>query len=146
MRDVIILLVTALLGAVGFALLFCIDLRHLPFAAAGGMLAQAAYMLVAYAGGSALAACLVAAAVATIFSEICAKRRKTPATVFLLPSLIPLVPGSSLYYTMSSLINGDYAGSAGFAIRTASVMLGLSGGVMAASLAVYAFRNARKKT
>lgn len=144
MRNVIVLLVTALLGTVGFGILFNIDMRHMPYAAVGGVLAQAIYMTVAYFAGSALASCLAASAAVTIYSEICAKKRRTPATVFLLPSLIPLVPGGYLYYTMSSLIAEDYVASASFAMQTASVMLGISGGVMAASLAVYAVRNSKK--
>lgn len=142
MTQFLISVLTAIIGSVGFALLFSVDLKHLPYSAVGGGISWAVYLLIYDLSVSVLAASLVAAFAATIFSELCARYNRTPATVFLLPSLIPLVPGGSLYYTMSNLLSKNYADSAKYAAETASVVLGLSGGVVAASLIVYAIRNA----
>lgn len=144
MKEFLIGVLTAIIGSIGFAILFSIDLRHLPFAALGGGISWAVYLAVFGVAGSVLTASLVAAFIATIYAEICAKYNRTPATVFLLPSLIPLVPGGSLYYTMSNLIAEYYILSAKYAAETAAVVLGLSGGVVAASLIVYAIRNTIK--
>jgi uncharacterized membrane protein YjjB (DUF3815 family) len=43
-----------------------------------------------------------------IYSEAMARILKTPATVILLPSTIPLLPGGTLYYAMSYLVAGAY--------------------------------------
>ena len=50
-----------------------------------------------------LLATIVVAALAEIFARIF----KTPATVFLIIGIVPMVPGSGIYYTMEALINGD---------------------------------------
>ena len=86
----------------------------------------------------------MSAVFATIFSELLAYICKTPTTVFLMQALIPMVPGGSLYYTMSNLIMKDYAAAAIKGIATMEVILGVSGGVVAASLVVYAIRYIRR--
>ena len=50
---------------------------------------------------------LLATIAAAALSEIFARLYKTPATVFLIIGIIPLVPGGGIYYTMEALINGD---------------------------------------
>lgn len=52
---------------------------------------------------------LAATIVVAIMSEIFARIFKSPATVFLVVGIIPLVPGGGIYYTMEALINGDMA-------------------------------------
>lgn len=141
MKDFLISVLTAIIGTIGFSLLFSVDLKYLPFAALGGAISWAVYLWTFGIYESVFFGSLAAAFVSTIYSEICAKYNRTPATVFLLPCLIPLVPGSSLYYSMSNLIAENYDASAKFGMETASVVLGLSGGVVAASLIVYALRN-----
>lgn len=135
---------TAVIGSIGFALIFSVDLRYVPHAALGGGICWAVYLLVFRFSDSLLAASITASFAATLFSELSARLNKTPATVFLLPSLIPLVPGGSLYYTMSSLLAEDYGACAKYALETAGVVLGVSGGVVAASLIVYSVRSVIK--
>lgn len=138
-------ILTAVAGTVGFSLLFRIDLRRLPFAALGGGLSWAVYLLLLEFTASIFVSTLAAAFIATVYSEIFAHICRTPATVFLIPCLIPLVPGGSLYYTMRGLLTDDYTAAAQYGIATAEVMLGISGGVVAASLMVYAYRSLVKK-
>ena len=52
----------------------------------------------------------IATSVIAISGEFCARRFKMPATVFIFPSLIPLVPGFALYRTMYALVQSDYSG------------------------------------
>ena len=43
----------------------------------------------------------------TIYSEIWARILKTPATTVLMPTVIPLIPGGSLYYAMDAALRRD---------------------------------------
>lgn len=47
-----------------------------------------------------LLSCMIAMICLSFFSEIAARSLKIPASVILKPSTIPLLPGSSIYYTM----------------------------------------------
>lgn len=53
-------------------------------------------------------ATLLAATSVEIYSEIMARFFKTPAIVILLPSTIPLLPGSFLFHTMNAIISRDF--------------------------------------
>ena len=139
---------TACLGSLGFALMYHVDLKHLPWGVLGGGLSWAAYLVVFAVSDSVFAAAFAGAVIATLYADVLAYLCRTPATVFLLPGLIPLVPGGSLYYTMSYLIAKNYDMAAIKGIATAEVMLGISLGVVMGSLVVYTTRyfNAKRKT
>ena len=63
---------------------------------------------------------LLATIAAAILSEIFARLYKTPATVFLIIGIIPLVPGGGIYYTMEALINGDLSLFVRYGMETAA--------------------------
>ena len=66
----------------------------------------------------------IVAMLISLYAEAMARLMKAPATVFIAPSLIPLVPGASLYYTMAYALDG---GGAAFTERaTATVTLAAS--------------------
>ena len=69
-----------------------------------------------------------------ISGEIFARIFKMPATVFVFPAVIPLVPGIWLYETMLFLVQGDYAG---FATKGTDTVF--FAGVMAGAIAVTSF-------
>ncbi len=47
----------------------------------------------------------------TIVSEICARKFKTPSTLFIIIGIYPIVPGAGLYETVLRLIKGDTQGA-----------------------------------
>lgn len=107
MKDTVIQLLAAFLGAFGFSLLFRLHKRHLLLASLGGLLTWGVYLLAHHFLGNAFFANLIASVFAVTGAEVLARWRKCPATLFLIPAIIPLVPGSSLYYTMSSVVQND---------------------------------------
>ncbi len=98
-------LLTALVGTLGFALIFRVKYKHLPVAAVGGMLTYLVYLLSTLAGATLLPAAVLSSLFMGLFSEICARLLKAPVAVFLLPCAIPIVPGSHLYYSMVHLLS-----------------------------------------
>ena len=105
--DGIIQLVTAGIGALGFSLIFNVRRALLPAAAFGGLLDWGVYLMAAWLFDGVFLPSVVAAAFASIYSEAVARMEQAPATVFYIPALIPLVPGGSLYYTMSYALQGE---------------------------------------
>lgn len=138
-------LVPALLGSMGFALVFNLDLKHLALASLGGLLGWLIYLLCE--GALALNvfwASLIAAFCADLFSQISARITRTPTTLFLISAIIPLVPGSSLYYTASALVlnNGQFAH---YGLTTVLVVLAMALGVGISSSIFALLPNLRKK-
>ena len=129
MKDVIIQLVTAFLGSLGFTLLFGLRRRYLFAASLGGVLAWGVYLAVEAGMKQGFLACLIAAAFAVLYAELLARKLKTPATLFVIPAIVPLVPGSSLYYAMSSAVQGDLISARSYGTQTLVYALAIAAGI-----------------
>lgn len=120
----------AALGSAGFALLFGLRANKILYGAFGAGIAWAVYILCeVFLKCDILICFLIAAAAGTAYSEILARLLRTPATVILIPTVIPLVPGGSLYYTMSSLIASDRAAAAAYGSSTIKSAVGIAAGI-----------------
>lgn len=97
----------AFLGSYCPAILFNIERKNLIWAGLCGAAGWAAYKNTLLVAGSNIFAVFVAALVISLLSEIMAKILKTPSTVFYIPSLFPIVPGISAYYTVLYIIDKE---------------------------------------
>ncbi|MBQ1674705.1 MAG: threonine/serine exporter family protein [Oscillospiraceae bacterium] len=129
MNQTVIQLTAALFGGLGVGLLFGMRPRHLLPAALGGVLAWGVYLGMEALTGLEFMACLVAAAVAVVYAEVMARLRKTPATLFVIPGIVPLVPGSSLYNTMSYAVRGEAELARIYGTKTLLCALAIAAGI-----------------
>lgn len=129
----LIQMVTSFFGALGFSVLFHIYGIRKWYGALGGMMTWGIYLLTGLFIDSAFWGYTIAAAFATCYGEWMARREKTPATLFLVPAIIMMIPGGSLYYTMYSAMQGDYAGFAEKGLHTISMAAAISIGILIAS-------------
>ena len=134
--EIVKLVVTGMLGAAGFAVLFSIKPKHVPFAALGGAIATLVYVLLDIAEANLFVSNFVATLVCVIYSNILARLLKTPSMVFITASIIPLVPGGLLFYAMSNLILGDSLAAKTYGLNALQVALGIAGGIVIESLVV----------
>jgi len=107
MEAILIRCVSALIGTVGFALIFSIGTKRLVWASLGGLLTWVMYELAILFGGGPLIAAFASSLFMSLYSEAMARIVRAPTVVFLFPSAIPIVPGGSLYYSMYNLISYD---------------------------------------
>lgn len=105
-------LLTAFVGSFGYSILCHIRGVKLLVAGLGGLLSWGIYLLVQEPMESLLLANLVAASFAAAYAEIMARVLRAPATIFVTPAVITLVPGGALYYAMYSAIAGTDGASA----------------------------------
>ncbi len=68
----------------------------------------------------------IAAGILSVICEICARVYKNAVTVFVLPAILPLVPGAGLYYTMSYYIQGNNMLAQAKAIETLKCALAIA--------------------
>lgn len=66
-----------------------------------------------------------------LLSELCARRFKMPATIFIFPAIIPIVPGLGLYQTVLAFVQDDISSALEIGINTI-----LNIGSMAIAMAV----------
>ena len=127
--NVIIQLLTGAAGSVGFGLIFHINKRYLPAAAVGGALGWLAYLLLSHHGNHIFVSMLVASFCVAIYAEILARVYGAPSTPFFVTSAIPLIPGSTLYYCMSALAEGNTRLAEEYGSQTVLCALGIAGGM-----------------
>lgn len=134
-QKYIIQVIAAGLGAGGYSILFNIRRDKLLYASAGGSLAWIIYILASqFITTNAFITNMLAAAFATLYSEILARIKKAPTTVFLIPSIMPMIPGGGLFYTMSAVISNNTVLFENYFVTTIETALGISIGIMFMSL------------
>lgn len=121
MLETLIDILMAFLGAAGFAMVFNVHRgRRLFWTGVGGAAGWIVYLLALHQSGSVFLAMFSATAIIVFLSEVLARTIKVPIIMLMVPMLIPLIPGGSLYYTMDALVQGDSATAAATAYSLAT--------------------------
>ncbi len=129
MRTEIIQVICAVISSFGFSFVFHQKRDKLAAASFGGGLTWLFYLLIAdYVNGE-FAAYFLSAVFAAFYAEFMARVKKAPATIFMIPALVPLIPGGSLYYTMEYLIEREMEMMKSKAAETAMLALAIAMGI-----------------
>ena len=134
MTPVIIKILAGFISTIAFAILFRLKPSHWIYAGIDGLVACLFYFICTDFFESDFVPNLLAAFMCALVAEIFARIAKAPTTVFLLPGIISLVPGGSLYYSMSNLLNSNYVEAGRYLLLTAEVAVAIGGGIIAASV------------
>lgn len=135
------LIISGTIGTLGFCLFFKIRRDKLIYGCIGGLLTSLFFCICSDLGLSVLMRNLIPAIVGTLYAEVIARIVKAPATVFLIPAVIPLTPGGTLYYTMSAIVDGDMVKAQQQGEITLLVALGIAVGIVFISVIFYQLTN-----
>ncbi len=144
MEKIIIQLISALIGSFGFSILFNLDKKDILPASLGGLLCWGSYLCFSHLGCGVFVSTVLSAALIKIYSEFFARTFKAPTTVFYIPAVIPLVPGGSLYYTMSYAVSNEWESFKKYGWETLQVALGIAIGISFVTAIFYYFENVSK--
>ena len=101
------LTVACTVALAGIAVIFDVPPKKLLWALIGSTISCILMLIGDKMGLDPLITNMLATALPCVYCEIMARVLKTPTTVFMIPALLPLVPGSRLYYTMFYLFSGN---------------------------------------
>ncbi len=104
--DIIINMVSAFAGTLGFSIMFHVQRRHYAYCGFAGMLCWMCYYFLDDIVGAGFAT-FVATMVVVLCSRIFAVWRKCPITVFLISGIFPVIPGAKVYYTAYYVVTND---------------------------------------
>lgn len=138
-------IIMAFLGSLGFSILFNIRGKKLWYAAIGGMLSWVIYLFLQLWLNNEMSRFFISSLIVTIYSEAIARVEKTPTTTFLTSAVVPLIPGCSLYYTMSYAINGMLDKFVSSGIQTVGLSASIAAGIMAGSSVFRVFMVMQRK-
>ena len=129
MGNYLIQMVMGCIGAVGFSVLFNVREDKLPLIAAASAISWLVYAACLTLGTNLFWATFLGTLMAGLISEIFARVVKAPVLMLLVPILIPLIPGGSLYYTMSYAVLSQWSQVKSYGASTAYCALGIAVGM-----------------
>lgn len=139
----IIQILAGFVGSIGFAILFNIRGKSLIAAAIGGLFSWLLFVILSkYIKNEPFVYFIIAYVIST-YAEIMARVLKTPTSAFITTSLIPLIPGASLYYTMVHAFRGDLNTFLPKAIYTMQLASALALGIIISTSVARIFNKGR---
>ena len=118
------------LATCGFAIFFNVQPKLLLWTAPIGALGWLVYVLGVFNYENPMIYSFTAAAVISLCSEILARRLKQPAILFVIPCILPLVPGVGLYQTVYSIMFKKYGLAATIGTKSVIVSIGIALGIL----------------
>ena len=103
----LVMLISGGIASVGYGIVFNNKYKHLPIVGVGALLATLTYLIANELAANSFVAVMCGTIFATLLAELLARLLKSPTTVFLIPAIIPFVPGARLFFMMYSLLNSD---------------------------------------
>ncbi|SDZ16382.1 Uncharacterized membrane protein YjjB, DUF3815 family [Proteiniborus ethanoligenes] len=120
----------ALLSTVGFAVFFNIPKDAVFISSLSGAIGWTVYLVSKSTFSSPIAGTFLAAVSVGLLGEFMAKRFRKPATIFIIPGIVPLVPGAGMYYTMLAIIEKDFTNAANLGSEAIFIALSIAIGVI----------------
>ena len=135
--DLLQILAAGLSGC-GFAVMFHIRPKYLPLIFAGASLGWFIYLFSGRTLHTRTMPMILAAMSLTIYSEVFARIVHMPVSVIYSPIVIPLIPGSYLYYSMRGFVSDSHADF----VKNGDMLLEDTFGLVLGSLIVLTFVSA----
>ena len=135
-RNYVYFLSSGTLGAAAVCLFFNMKIKRIGWATLASLLTLGLYVGVSFGFSETevFMPIFIATLFAGVMSEFFARLIKTPATVILVPSIIAFVPGSSLYYTVQAMVEGDMAAAGSWGGVCLLTWLALAVGICVATI------------
>lgn len=143
--EIIKQMVFAFISTVGFSILFTTPIDCLIKAGIVGGAGWGVYYINQLFFDNNIISTLLASISVGFIGELFAKKYKKPATVFIIPGIIPLVPGAGMYYTMLNLVEKNYYSAADKGTETFFIAASISIGLIISTTLSTSIKRAKNK-
>ena len=118
MMDLTLQFFLALFATLGFSIIFTVPAKCMVPCVVVGGLGWVVYQIVMFYQQSPILACFLAACLVGLLSDICSHIFKDASTIFIIPGILCLVPGSNIFKTMEALLRHDVSNTASIGSET----------------------------
>lgn len=132
LKIIAVFVMSAAIGA-----LYRIPRNSMIYGALNGTVAWLVTYGLLQGGANIVAACFLGAVAVGLGAEILARSLCKPATVFIIPGFIPLVPGGEAYTTMRLFVEGQNIDAVSMGVRTVLMAGAIAFGII---ISVTAYR------
>ena len=139
--EYIIQAILAFFACIGFAVVYNAPKRHLIFCGITGAIGWFVYSIVDFSDSMTFYAVILSSMAITTTSRILSHVRREPSTIFLIPGILPLVPGTGMYYAMYYMIYNEPDTALQYLADALKVAGGISLGIVIILSLPYSFFN-----
>lgn len=122
--------ILSFIASLGFAILLSVPKVDLVISSIIGGVGWVLYIILKNITGEIIIPYFFATITIGILGNICSKKTKKPALVYIIPGIIPLVPGYSMYYTTFHLVSNNYALAFEKGLEALSIAFAISSGLI----------------
>ncbi|WP_418965442.1 threonine/serine exporter family protein [Cetobacterium sp.] len=133
MNTIIVQVIASIVATYGFGIIFNVRGKKNLYGSFGAGIGWLVYSLLSERGFTYFISYTAASSTITIYSEILSRRLKVPTVSFLYPSMIPLVPGGGIYYTMYYIVQDNISKAVGKGIETFIISGSIAIGILTVS-------------
>ncbi|NMB97174.1 MAG: threonine/serine exporter [Clostridiaceae bacterium] len=126
-------IILSFITSIAPAIVFNTSRRNLVWAGLSGVVGWIIYIFLFEKTGDIMLAAFGGALGIGLYSETMARILKTPATVYTLPGIFPIVPGVPAYNTIEYIVKRDLANAASTGLETLGSACTIAFGIMLAS-------------
>lgn len=136
--------ISSFIATVGFGIFFGAPINSIiPTGFAGAVSWIFYYVFNIY--GSPITGTFLGAFFVGVLGEALAIKYKKPATVFITPGIVSLVPGAGMYYTMLYLAEDDFIKAASYGSRTFFIAAAIAIGIVVSTVISRTIRRFKRK-
>ena len=110
--------ILALFATAGFSVIFRVPVKHIPACVVIGAFGWVTYEISMYYYSSPTVGCFFGACVVGLLSNFAAHFLKDAGTIFIIPGILCLVPGSAIFNTMAAMLREDFTETAEVGTQT----------------------------
>lgn len=100
-------IIGSFLSVVAFCFILGAPRKHILWAGITGAAGWALYLILQKQQMSVGTSTFFAGCLVSLCGQIFARKLKTPVTIFVIPGILPLVPGAGMYHIVDSMIRSD---------------------------------------
>ncbi|WP_130806792.1 threonine/serine exporter family protein [Senegalia massiliensis] len=135
----------AFISTVGFSIIFNISRDSIVKSGINGAVGWIIYIIFVEHLNSPVMGSFFGALSVGILGEFFARRFKKPATVFIIPGIVPLVPGSGMYYTMLAVTEKRFIDAAEIGSETIFIAAAIASAIIISISTAKIIRESRTK-
>lgn len=143
--EILKLFVFSFCATIGFSILFSIPKNSIIKSGLIGALGWIVNIFITNLFNSPVSGVFCSALTVGLLGEMFAKYFKKPATVFIIPGIITLVPGAGMYYTMLALIKKDFHEAANTGTETIFIAAAIAIGIILSSTMSRSIKRVKNK-
>lgn len=126
MVSIIIKAIAAFLAVYFFSITLEVNKKFLPFVGITGMAGWLTYLICKNKGINDTTSYIISGLVITTMSSIFSGIFKTLLTIFLIPGILPIVPGVAIYKMVYNLMTSDIPNARYYFIQTILISVGIA--------------------